>query len=187
LSVEECGKWLRGQLPYLQKLDLDTEKYFREFWDKKHNIRITYSFKSFADVIPLTVLQTISKSHQPDIVILNTGAWSNYQGLNPSRALVDMESFMEKLQNFYFGPLIYQNLITCSSQFRVWALKFNQLADRWFRSRNYPVLNRSSMTSPTEKNSVVIDNYCEGWHSWDFTVEESTSWLMNSFCERKLI
>jgi len=184
-SVENCGRWVKGQLPYLQNLDQDAEVYFREFWEKEYNIRITYSFKSEADLIPLSLLQTISKSHQPDLVVLNTGAWSNYHGLSPTRTFLGMQSFMEYFLNVYSGPLIYQNLATCAPAFHDWAVKYNQLADGWFRERNYPVLNRALMTSKKKKNSALISSSCEGWHTWDFLAEELTSWLVNSLCEKR--
>ena len=131
----------------------------REYYNKHLQIRITYSFKTFADQPTLALDWLISKSSVPDILIGATGAWDMYH--DKPDVLKALTWFTELHTMYPSAQILAITLVACPP-FRIQATNYNhELHDRlWNQSfQNLAILDRQASTE-----NISDPSLCGGFH-----------------------
>jgi len=133
----------------------------REYFNRDMQLRITFSFKTFADQPSLAMSWLISESQQPDIIVGATGAWDVYfKKMDLDKSV----GWFRGLANTYSTSLILAMTLVSCPPFRAIVTEHNKmLAEALLKENlgNLAVLDRQASTEPVQDAAV-----CEGFHAY---------------------
>lgn len=134
----------------------------REYYNGKLRIRITYSFKTFADQPTLALSWLISKSQVPDIILGSTGAWDIYH----KRTQFDKSvMWFRNLSASYPSASILAITLVACPPFRNQVTGLNSKLVGALLNQSIPklsILDRQASTAIIGRSDSKL---CEGFHA----------------------
>ncbi len=133
----------------------------REYFNRDMRLRITFSFKTFADQPSLALDWLISESQKPDIIVGATGAWDIYfEKLDLGKSV----GWFRHIAEVYSASLILAVTLVSCPPFRAVATEHNSVLVRALLDQNFSnlaVLDRQASTGVVEDEAV-----CQGFHAY---------------------
>ena len=135
----------------------------REYFNRDMRIRITFSFKTFADQPTLAMSWLISESQKPDIIVGATGAWDVYYKKMDLQVNKSVGWFRSIANTSSTSLILAMTLVSCPP-FRAVATEHNKLlAEALLKANlsNLAVLDRQASTMGVQDAAV-----CHGFHAY---------------------
>lgn len=173
----DCEQYMKGFNANRTETGNTHEHYFREFWDRDQSIRITFTFKQQLSTRHLSLESFITDSMQPDLLVLQAGAWNLYSGVSVDQSMEDLMAFMRDVRLLYAGPIVWVNLPACWPNFKEFAAEFNR---RTRATLMVPILDRQTSTQSLPEGLL---QQCEGWHPYGRLSDMHRDWLLEAICE----
>ena len=181
-NSECCKRFMKGQDhgdDATSDYDAGVLGYHREFWS--NGIRVTFSFKSLAELPVAAILRAlISPSQQPDILVLQFGAWDLYQWNAVDYTIPKAMQYITSLQDLYHGPLVWVTLPECGdSPHQKEVTEFNNGMIDELSSHNISVLSRGASTRNLPSGLV---HQCKWFHAQHIIADHHAQWLLRAIC-----
>ena len=153
--------------------------YYRDWWSR--GTRITFVFKSLAERPVAAILRVmISESQQPDVLILQFGAWDLYLRNSVEKATAKANEYIRSLRQLYRGPMVWLTLPECEdSGLRAEVAEFNKIMVSELANQNMNVLSRRSSTTGLPDGLV---RHCESFHAKHIIADAHAQWLLRAVC-----
>lgn len=174
----DCQQYIKGLNANRPEAGDAHEHYFRELWERQHSIRITFAFKQQLSTRHLSLESFITDSMQPDVLVLQAGAWNQYSGVSLNQSIADLTAFVQDVRLMYDGPILWVNLPACWPDFKEFAAEFN---NRTRETLKFPILDRETSTQNLPEGLL---HQCEGWHPYGKLSDLHRDWLLEALCEQ---
>lgn len=179
LDDKQCEMHFKGFNDNRTETGATHFEYFREFWMPKEAVRVTFTFRQQLNNRQINFESFLSPTSQPDLMILQGGAWDKYNDYTVETAINNFIEFIDDLQRVYTGPFIWVSLVNCSPNFMKWAMEFNKRSRVILVKREIPILDRESSSFHLPQH---MSNLCEGWHPLEKLTDLHRYLLFHSIC-----